>query len=112
VYTPNSFGGAVAAPEQAGEGSWETDGELIRAAQTLHSEDGDFVQAGILYREVFTEESKQRLVKTLVGQYEGLTIPVIKDRFVWYWTSVDAELGAKIVESVGHVASADPVGVA
>nr|WP_325210077.1 catalase [Salinibacterium sp.] len=111
VYTPNSFGTSEADPVVAGEGGWETDGELIRAAQTLHAEDGDFVQAGILYREVFSEESKERFLKTLVGQYQALTVPVIKDRFMWYWTSVDSDLGAKLIEAVGHVASADPVGV-
>ena len=116
VYTPNSFGGAEADPVAASEGGWETDGELIRAAQTLHSEDGDFVQAGILYREVFTEESKLRFLETLLGQYSGLTIESIKQRFLWYWTSVDSELGAKLTTAINAGltsanAEADPVGV-
>jgi catalase len=116
VYTPNSFGGPAADPARAGEGSWETDGEMIRAAQTLHSEDDDFGQAGTLYREVFTDESKARFLETLVGQYNGLTVDRIKDRFIWYWTSVDSDLGAKIVEAVGHGdvtanEAAEPVGV-
>src|SRR5690606_1358783 len=39
VYTPNSFGaqgGPVADPVRGVEAAWETDGELMRAAQTLH----------------------------------------------------------------------------
>ncbi|TQL46789.1 catalase [Homoserinimonas aerilata] len=113
VYTPNSFGGPAADPARASEGRWESDGELVRAAQTLHSEDDDFGQAGTLYREVFTEESKARFLQTLAGQYGALTVPAIKDRFIWYWTSVDSGLGAKLIEAVKHgdIASADPVGV-
>ena len=100
VYTPNSYDGPVADPARAGEGSWETDGSLIRAAQTLHSEDDDFGQAGTLYREVFDDGAKARLVEVLVGQYGALTVDVIKARFIQYWTSVDAGLGAQIVARV------------
>ncbi|WP_353987163.1 catalase [Ruicaihuangia caeni] len=105
VYTPNSFGGASADPSRAGEGSWETDGELVRAAQTLHSEDDDFGQAGTLYREVFNDEQKARFLETLLGQYAGLTIDAIKERFIQYWTNVDADLGAKIRAEVSRVAA-------
>ncbi|MHA6693518.1 catalase [Homoserinimonas sp. A520] len=116
VYAPNSFGGPSADPARAGEGSWETDGEMIRAAATLRSEDDDFGQAGTLYRDVFTDESKARFHETLIGQYNGLTIDRIKERFLWYWTQVDAGLGAKITEAVGHGdvtanEAAEPVGV-
>ncbi|AWB90191.1 catalase [Salinibacterium hongtaonis] len=117
VYVPNSFGTPVADPAVAGEGGWESDGELIRAAQTLHSEDDDFGQAGTLYREVFTDESKARFHETLIGQYSALTIDVIKARFIWYWTSVDSTLGATIAAAVGHGdqtanEAAEPVGTA
>ena len=42
-------------------GSWESDGELVRAAATLHAEDDDFGQAGTLYREVYDDEAKAAL---------------------------------------------------
>ena len=100
TYTPNSYGGPEANPALAGEGSWETDGTLIRAAATLHSEDDDFGQAGTLYRDVYDDGAKARLLETLIGQYSGLTVDRIKERFVWYWTSVDADLGAKISAAV------------
>lgn len=100
VYTPNSFGGAEADPARAGEGGWQTDGELIRAAQTLHAEDDDFGQAGTLYRDVFDDDSKARLLETLVGQYRALTVEMIKARFIQYWTNVDAGLGAQIAAHV------------
>ncbi|MET4703274.1 catalase [Frigoribacterium sp. UYMn621] len=101
TYVPNSYGGPVADPAKAGVGGWDTDGELIRAAQTLHSEDDDFGQAGTLYRRVFDDASKERLLGTLVGQYNSLTVDRIKERFLWYWTSVDAGLGAKLRVELG-----------
>jgi catalase len=100
TYTPNSYGGPEADPARAGEGGWQTDGELMRAAQTLHADDDDFGQAGTLYREVFDDGAKARLVETLVGQYGALTVDVIKARFVRYWTNVDAGLGAQIAARV------------
>jgi catalase len=96
VYAPNSFGGPVADPDRAAEGVWETDGGLVHAAATLHSEDSDFGQAGTLYREVFSDEAKSRFLATLIGQRNSLTVPEIKERFFEYWTNVDADLGAKL----------------
>ncbi len=101
TYAPNSFGGPEADDARAGEGGWETDGTLMRAAQTLHSEDDDFGQAGTLYRDVFDADSKARLLETLVGQFSGLTVDAIKVRFIEYWTNVDAGLGAAIAARVG-----------
>jgi catalase len=101
VYAPNSFGGPVADPSRTAEGSWENDGQLVRAAATLHAEDDDFGQAGTLYRKVFDDAAKQRFLETLVGQYNALTVDRIRERFIWYWTQVDADLGQKIAEKVG-----------
>ena len=101
VYTPNSYGGPEADPARTAEGSWETDGTLMHAAQTLHSEDDDFGQAGTLYREVFDDAAKERLLEVLVGQYGALTVDRIKERFVWYWTQVDDGLGWSIASAVG-----------
>ncbi|MDO5744485.1 MAG: catalase [Micrococcaceae bacterium] len=93
VYTPNSFGGPAAAPERAVEGGWEQDGELVRAAQTLRSEDDDFGQPGTLYREVYNDEEKARFHATLLGQCQGISIESIREGFFQYWTNVDANLG-------------------
>ncbi|WP_278237177.1 catalase [Isoptericola sp. AK164] len=100
VYTPNSFGGPAADPARASEGSWETDGELMRSAYTLHAEDDDFGQAGTLYREVFDDAAKARFLETLTGQGKAITIDEIRERFFQYWTNVDAELGAKLRSEV------------
>lgn len=100
VYAPNSFGGPVADPVAAGGGGWETDGELVRAAATLHAEDDDFGQAGTLYREVFDDGAKERFHATLVGQYRALTLDRVKQQFLGYWAQVDAGLGALLTERV------------
>ncbi|MBS7706764.1 catalase [Chelatococcus asaccharovorans] len=94
VYAPNSFAGPKADPALASEGrGWETDGEFVRSAYTLRSDDDDFGQAGTLIRKVFTQEQRDRLVDTLVGQYNALTVDAIKERFIWYWTSIDQATG-------------------
>ena len=95
----------VAGLASAGEGGWAADGELMRAAQTLHSEDDDFGQAGTLYREVYDAEAKERFHEVLAGQYAALTVDAIKERFLGYWTQVDAGLGAILREKVGAPAA-------
>ncbi|GER21526.1 catalase [Zafaria cholistanensis] len=94
VYAPNSFGGPVAQPARAAEGSWESDGELVRAAATLHAEDNDFGQPGTLYREVFSDAQRAYLQENLLGQANGITRADIRERFFQYWTNVDANLGS------------------
>jgi len=96
VYAPNSFGGPVADAAAAGAGSWESDGELVRAAATLHAEDDDFSQAGALYREVFDAEAKKRFLETITGAVGGVQSTEIRERAIQYWTSVDADLGAQL----------------
>ena len=96
VYAPNSLGGPAADVAAAGVGSWENDGALIRTAATLHSEDSDFGQAGTLYREVFDDAAKARFLDTITDAISGVTRAEVKERAIWYWTNVDADLGAKL----------------
>lgn len=107
VYAPNSFGGPVADPVAAGEGSWESDGELVRSAATLHAEDSDFGQAGTLYRDVFSDESKLRLQRTLAGQANAISVGAIRERFFQYWTNVDASLGDALRQAYAAGVNAD-----
>ena len=114
-YAPNSFGGPVADPARAGEGSWESDGALIRAAATLHAEDDDFGQAGSLYRDVFDEDSQVRFLETISGAVGGVKSVEIRERAIQYWTNVDAGLGAALRVKLAGPAetaneSAEPVG--
>src|SRR5690606_5264604 len=78
------------------EALWESDGELTRAAATLRADDGDFVQPGILYREVYDDGEKARLQQVLLGQAASITVDEIRERFFQYWTNVDESLGATL----------------
>lgn len=96
VYHPNSYGaeGGPAVNAEAGtEALWESDGELVRAAATLREDDGDFVQPGILYRDVFSDGQKERFQNVLAGQAGAITLDRIREAFFQYWTNVDAGLG-------------------
>lgn len=101
TYAPNSFGGPVADPQRAGDSGWETDGELVRAAQTLRSEDSDFGQAGTLYRDVYDDGMKARLLNTITGGVGAVKNDGIRERAIDYWTNVDADLGAKLRANLG-----------
>ncbi|OII21869.1 catalase [Curtobacterium sp. MCBA15_013] len=100
VYAPNSFNGPIADPAAAGKGSWESDGVLVMSAQTLHSDDDDFGQAGALYREVFTDAQKARLLRTLAGQLTSITVPRVRDQALRYWAQVDTDLGKQLIDAV------------
>ena len=101
VYAPNSVGGPAAVEPASPAGGWENDGELTLSAHSLHAEDGDFVQAGTLYREVFDDGAKARLLETITGAVGGVKTADIKERAIQYWTNVDAELGAKLRANLG-----------
>ena len=107
VYAPNSVGGPAADPSLTGpEGGWENDGDLVRAAHTLHTEDDDFGQAGTMYREVFNDAEKARFLENITGAVSGVTIAEIRERAIQYWTNVDADLGAKLRANLGSASGA------
>src|SRR5690606_11254189 len=97
VYAPNSFGGPAADAAAAGdEAGWHNDGELVRVAHTLHPEDDDFGQPGTLFREVFTDAERERMIANVTGHVGATRIPEIRERAIQYWKNVDAELGARV----------------
>jgi catalase len=99
VYAPNSFGRPHAQWQGETAEGWESDGDLVRQAYTLHAEDDDFGQAGTLVREVFDDAGRDRLVATVTGALAGVSGEVL-DRAIWYWTSIDATVGARIQANV------------
>ena len=107
VYAPNTFGGPAAVDTGAVGGGWENDGALTHAAHSLHAEDGDFVQAGALYREVYNDAEKARFLDTITGAVGGVKRADIKERAIQYWTNVDAELGAKLRANLGAAPLSD-----
>lgn len=95
VYAPNSFGRAYQDEQGPVDNGWESDGEMVRAAYTLHDEDDDFGQAGTLVREVFSDEEREEFVKTVAGTLDTVIEPVLS-RVFEYWKNVDQEIGERI----------------
>jgi catalase len=101
VYAPNSFGGPKAQPESGTDVSWQADGDIVRAAQTLHAEDDDYGQAGTLYREVMSQTDRDHLVENMVGHLGTDVERAIQERAVAHWKQVDADLGARLAAGIG-----------
>ncbi|MFD4367926.1 catalase [Rhodococcus sp. NPDC058521] len=101
VYVPNSKGGPHADPSQVGAtATWHPNGDMVRAANTLHAEDDDWGQAGTLVREVLDDDGRARLVDNIVGHLlNGVTEPVLARAFE-YWHNVDADLGKRVQDGV------------
>jgi catalase len=97
VYAPNSKGGPHADVAAYGEPSgWHVDGELVRAANTLHAEDDDWTQAGTLVRDVMDEAERARLTSNIAGHLlDGVTEPVLERAYA-YWRNVDDDLGKAV----------------
>ncbi|AJM76815.1 catalase [Rathayibacter toxicus] len=101
VYAPNTLGGAHADPARAAEPTgWESDGELIRAAATLHPDDDDFGQAGALYRDVLDDDARTRLVANIAGHMSKVTRPELRDRVLQYWANVDSSLSHRVADAL------------
>jgi catalase len=98
VYYPNSFDGAPAAdattyPENA---VWAADGEMVRAAYTLHSEDDDFGQAETLLIKVMDDDACDRLIDTVSGILAGLRRDEVLRRAFEYWRNINKGVGDSI----------------
>ncbi len=101
VYAPNSKGGPSADTDRFGEpAGWHADGDLVRAAYTLHAEDDDFGQPGTLVRDVMDDAARDRLVSNVVGHLlDGVTEPVLQRAFD-YWRNIDGDVGDRIEQGV------------
>ncbi len=102
VYAPNSHGGPAAEPSLVGDAGWESDGELVRAAATLHAEDDDFGQAGTMVREVLDDAARDRLVGNIAGHVGQVKNDELRQRVFAYWRSVDEALGKRVEQAVGR----------
>ena len=101
VYAPNSYNGPAADSNRYGDdGAWDFEPRFVRTGYVQHPEDGDFVQAGQLVREVMDDDARDRLVDNIVGHaLNGVTEPVLL-RVFEYWRNVDPEIGKKVEEGV------------
>ncbi len=73
----------------------------MRTAQSLHSEDDDYGQAGSLYREVLSETDREHFVNNIIGHLGADVEKAVQERAVGHWRQVDSELGAKIAAGIG-----------
>ncbi|MDN6180190.1 MAG: catalase [Halomonas subglaciescola] len=101
VYAPNSKGGPQADGERyPTDSTWESSGDMVRAAYTLRRDDDDFGQANALVNEVMNADERGRLVNNVVGHLSGgVTEPVLERAFE-YWRNVDADIGERIAQGV------------
>ena len=100
VDAPNSYGGPQADSARAAEVHWYADGEMVRAASTLHAEDDDWGQAGALVREVMAEAERDRLAGNVIGHVSNGVKEPVRSRVFEYWKNIDPDLGKKIEEGV------------
>jgi catalase len=109
VYAPNSEGRGFADGGATLEESWAIDGDLVRSAYELHTQDDDFGQAGALVREVFDDAQRQRLVDQVSGSLLGGVRSPVLERAFDYWNSIDPDVGDRIEKKVRDGAGPEPV---
>src|SRR5580658_751708 len=95
VYCPNSFDRAPAADTStyAEQAVWAADGEMVRSAYTLHSEDDDFGQARTLLTEVMDDAARDRLIDTVSNTLSTLRRDEVLQRALEYWRNIDSAVG-------------------
>jgi catalase len=95
VYYPNSVPGAPEADTNTYKehAVWAADGELVRSAYTLHSEDDDFGQPRTLINEVMDDAQRARLVDTVSGALAAVQRQEVLLRAFEYWRNIDKAVG-------------------
>ena len=83
-------------PTYAEHAVWAADGEMVRAAYTLHAEDDDFGQARTLLTQVMDDDQRARLVHTVGGLLAGLRRDQVRQRAFDYWRNIDKGVGDPI----------------
>jgi catalase len=98
VYYPNSFDQAPAAYAcaYAEQAVWAADGDMVRAAYTLHSEDDDVGQAKTLLTEIMDDAARDRLVENVSNILSGLHRKEVLERTFEYWRNIDEVVGGSI----------------
>ena len=81
---------------------------MVRSAYTLHAEDDDFTQPGVLVRDVWNGAQRDQFVDQVAGSLLGGVREPVLSRAFEYWKSVDAETGRRIEEKVRAGAAPRP----
>ena len=71
--------------------------DLTRGAYVRHEDDDDFMQAGILVREVLDDAARERLAINIAGAMDGVSDQVAEQCWV-YWGNVDENLRDRVKE--------------
>jgi catalase len=107
VYAPNSYGGPKADPSRTDDaGLWATDGDMVRSAYTLRSDDDDYGQARTQVRDVLDDDARDRLISNVAGHLADGVSDEVLARAIEYWKNIDQELGERIGETVGATVAA------
>jgi catalase len=101
VYAPNSYGGPRADASKELPTWWVEAAELGRYDDVRHAEDDDFGQAGTLVRDVMSNTDREHLVTNIVAHAGAGVSEDVQRRVIEYWTSVDAQLGARVASGLG-----------
>jgi catalase len=98
VYYPNSVEGAPAADNQtyAERAVWGAEGDMVRAAYTLHAEDDDFGQANTMINHVLDDAGRDRLVQNVAGHAAAVSREDVLQRVFAYWRNIDKAIGDQI----------------
>ena len=98
VYYPNSVEGAPAADSStyAEQAVWAADGDMVRAAYTLHAEDDDYGQANTMINLVLDDAGRVRLVQNVAGHAAAINRQDILHRVFEYWRNIDKTIGDRI----------------
>ena len=98
VYYPNSVETAPAADpvRYAEHAVWAADGEMVRAAATLHDEDDDYGQANTLINRVMDQPQRDRLVDNVSGALTAIRREEVLQRAFQYWRNIDKTVGDRI----------------
>jgi catalase len=98
VYAPNSYGGPQPDAQRYRDPSWFVEaGEIMRAAYVAHKDDNDFIQAGMLYRDVMSEADRDHLVDNIVAHLGDGVERFIQERAVNdYLAKIDPDLGKRV----------------
>ncbi|SES05981.1 catalase [Corynebacterium cystitidis] len=76
--------------------------DMTRAAYVKHKDDDDFMQAGILYREVYDDGEKERLVHNITNKMLSIKNKDVEERVYEYWGKVDENLGQRVRDSLAQ----------
>jgi catalase len=107
VYAPNSYGGPKADAERYRDPSWFVESaDIMRTAYEAHRDDDDFIQPGMLYRDVMTPTDREHLAGNIAWHLTQGVERSIQERAVNdYWARVDPELSTRVAREIGLTAA-------